>query len=190
MAVGDRGPRIPWSGRRFPVRPMRKGCEMSSDGAAYSRIFRKIWHDRKFRSLTDDAQIVFLLLLTHPDMTACGGLVTTLGRLIEDKGNDWTPARMKSAIDRLGKDGMVDFDAKDRLLALPQWLAYNGPNGPNAVRGLLSAIVSLPECPLRSTIAGRCLEHLAGKTDEFRKAVAKSWMDSIRRVANEFGERE
>jgi hypothetical protein len=46
--------------------------------ARYRKIDPRIWNDAKFRALLDDAKFVFMLLLTHPHMTALGAMRATL----------------------------------------------------------------------------------------------------------------
>ena len=40
--------------------------------ARYRKIDVRIWNDRKFRELDDNAKLAFLLLLTHPDTNQLG----------------------------------------------------------------------------------------------------------------------
>jgi hypothetical protein len=54
--------------------------------ARYRKIDPRIWNDQKFRELSDDAKIVFFLLLTHPHMTALGAMRATVAGLAAELG--------------------------------------------------------------------------------------------------------
>ncbi len=40
----------------------------------YRKVSNALWNDSKFRTLGDDAKLVFLLLLTHPLQTSLGAM--------------------------------------------------------------------------------------------------------------------
>ena len=50
----------------------------------YRKVDTKIWNDRKFCALSDKAKLVFLMLLTHPCMTALGAMRQTMGGLAQE----------------------------------------------------------------------------------------------------------
>ena len=54
----------------------------------YRKIDPRIWNDKKFRSLSDRAKLLFFMLLTHPSMTALGAMRATLPGLASEMG--WT----------------------------------------------------------------------------------------------------
>lgn len=46
--------------------------------ARYRKIDSRIWNDAKFRELSDNGKLVFLMLLTHPSMTSLGAMRATV----------------------------------------------------------------------------------------------------------------
>ena len=55
----------------------------------------RIWNDAKFRDLSDNAKLVFFMLLTHPNMTALGAMRATVAGLAEEMG--WEPEAFREA---------------------------------------------------------------------------------------------
>ncbi len=58
----------------------------------YRKVSTQIWNDEKFRGMSDDGQMVFLFLLTHPHMTSLGAMRATIPGLAAEKG--WTTERL------------------------------------------------------------------------------------------------
>jgi hypothetical protein len=58
----------------------------------YRKVDTRIWNDAQFCGLSDDGKLVFLLLLTHPNMTSLGAMRATLAGLAEEIG--WEPERL------------------------------------------------------------------------------------------------
>jgi len=76
--------------------------------ARYRKIDTRIWNDEKFRAFSDDAQLIFLFLLTHPHMTALGAMRATIPGLAAEKG--WTLARFSKGLQEPLRKGMVKVD--------------------------------------------------------------------------------
>lgn len=43
----------------------------------FRKIDVRIWNDAKFRALSHHGKLTFIMLLTHPNMTALGAMRTT-----------------------------------------------------------------------------------------------------------------
>jgi hypothetical protein len=77
--------------------------------ARYRKIAPRIWNDEKFGELSDDAKLIFFLLLTHPHMTALGAMRATLAGLAAELR--WAVKRFQRA---LTKSGSVAWSAMTR----------------------------------------------------------------------------
>jgi len=125
----------------------------------YRKVDPRIWNDSKFRKLTDQGKLAFFLLLTHPHMTAIGAMRGTLAGLAAELG--WTVDAMRDAIQDAIRDGMVVANEDASFLALPNFLKYNKPEGPNSVlKAWPAALELLPECPEKRDLAIRCKQFL------------------------------
>ena len=115
--------------------------------ARYRKIDVRIWNDRKFRELDDNAKLAFLLLLTHPDTNQLGFIRSRSVSLAFDLG--WHSDVMSNAIQTLCQMGMLMVDERAGLMFLPNFLKYNPPNGVNGAKSWAGLLDLLPECDLR-----------------------------------------
>jgi hypothetical protein len=150
--------------------------------ARFRTVDVRIWIDHKFGQLSDDGQLAFLFLLTHPDMTALGAMRGTWAGLAAERG--WTLARWTRAIAPAVASGMVEVNAQAAYVGLPNFLRYNAPAGPNSVKiAWSSALDLIPECPERRRLAQRCLAYLERRSPGFRanlQTTLKVFQDAIR----------
>lgn len=145
--------------------------------ARYRKIDVRIWNDRKFRELDDNAKLAFLLLLTHPDTNQLGFIRSRSVSLAFDLG--WHSDVMSNAIQTLCQMGMLMVDERAGLMFLPNFLKYNPPNGVNGAKSWAGLLDLVPECDLRDQALIR-LKHLIDRLPEgSREGIPKDIMDAI-----------
>jgi hypothetical protein len=113
----------------------------------YRKADQMLWCDEKFRALSDDGKLVFLLVLLHPNMTAVGAMRGSVVTLAEDL--DWEVERLSKGFEEAFQKGLVEHDRKARFVGLPNFLKYNAPENPNVLKSWVSAYEMLPECNLK-----------------------------------------
>ena len=177
--------------------------------ALYSKIYRKIWLDAKFRALSDDGKMLFLYLLTCPDSGTIPGLLR-MGKAGLAESLEWEPGRLAKALPEVfakalpkafGKAfpegfreaypkalAVADWDA--RLIYLPNALKYNLPQSPNVVLSWGDQWDALPECDLKNDAYVAYFEALKALGEAFAKAFQKalpkpSWKPSPKPLANQ-----
>jgi hypothetical protein len=144
----------------------------------YRKIDTKIWNDENFQAFSDDGKLAFLFLLTHPHMTAIGAMRTTIPGLAAELG--WPLKRFRAAIQSPLSKGMIELNEQACYLALPKFLRYNEPEGPNSVtKAWPQALNLIPECPEKTTLITRCQTYLNGRSDAFRHAIGDAMQDAI-----------
>src|SRR5581483_167066 len=141
--------------------------------ARYRKVDSRIWNDAKFRGLSNDGKLVFFLLLTHPHMTALGAMRATREGLAAEMG--WQAEAFREAFLEVFQKGMVEYDEKACLMALPNFLKYNPPESPNVVKAWSSALDLLPECELKGFVIQRCKAFLEGMGKAFREALPEAF---------------
>ena len=141
--------------------------------ARYRKVDSRIWNDEKFRCLSDDAKLVFFMLLTHPNMTALGAMRATLAGLAEELG--WDVKAFREAFGKVLFEGMAEHDAKACFIALPNFLRYNPPESPNVVKAWVGAIDLLPECEHKTRVIARSHAFAKGMSEAFAKALPKAF---------------
>lgn len=151
--------------------------------AQYRKIDVRIWNDKKFRQLDNTAKLVFLLLLTHPNMSMLGTLRGSKESLAYEI--NVTSDVMAHAMTDVISHGMACVDDMG-LIFIPNFLKYNAPTSPQSLVNWDAIIENLPECELKSFVCQRIFkyanEELSEKmrsklSDEFWKLV-KNQSDS------------
>ena len=107
----------------------------------YRKIDPRIWNDAKFRVLSEDAKLVFFMLLTHPNMTSLGAMRATRPGLAAELR--WPADRFCAAFAEVLAQGLCEYDEGACFVGLPNFLRYNQPESPNVVKCERSNRVSL-----------------------------------------------
>src|SRR6266550_4963546 len=114
--------------------------------ARFRKVSPAIHNDEKFTALSDDAQLTFFYLLTHPHQTSLGAMRASIPGLAAEKR--WPLSRFARAFQEIQSKGMVRHDPAASFIWLPNFLKYNGPESPNVVKSWGQALDLLPECAL------------------------------------------
>lgn len=134
----------------------------------YRKIESRLWNDAKFVALSDDGKLVFLLILSHPNMTAVGAMKGSAATLSEDLG--WTVQRSEKGLAEVLRKGLVERDQKARLIVLPNFFKYNHPDNPNVLKAWVGSLDQLPECNLKAKVIQRLETLSKGFSEAFQKA--------------------
>lgn len=145
--------------------------------ARYRKIDVRMWNDRKFRELSDNGKLAFILLLTHPDTTQIGTIRTRVSNLADELG--WQRDAMSHAIQEVTLNGMIDADEKAGLIVINNFLKYNAPSSPNAFKSWCELIDLMPECDLLDKHVARLKTFVDGLSVGMRNAIPN---DLSRRV--------
>jgi uncharacterized phage protein (TIGR02220 family) len=144
----------------------------------FRKVDTRLWNDAKVRQLSDDGKLAFLFVLTHPALTAVGAMRATLPGLAAELG--WAERRFRRAFEPAIALGMVEVDEGAAFLAFPNFLRFNGPQGPNSVKPWLAALDLIPECAAKRRLLERCRGYLDAKPDDFRHAIGDAILDAFR----------
>lgn len=110
--------------------------------ARYRKVDSRIWNDAKFRALSDNGKLAFFMLLTHPNMTALGGMRTTVSGLAEELG--WPTEGFREAFQEALQRGMAKQDEKACLVVLPNFLRTTGLSRPTLSKRGRALSISYP----------------------------------------------
>ncbi|PST19740.1 hypothetical protein C7U61_14720 [Rhizobium sp. JAB6] len=159
----------------------------------YRKVDTRTLYDEKFRDLGDDGKLVFLSILIHPHMTALGAMRASFATLAEDL--EWSTERFTKGFQEPLSKGMIRFDEKGRLVALPNFLKYNPADNPNVIKAWANSADLLPECDLKEEVISWAYDSLADRPqsmiDAFKKLFGKPLPKPSRnRLANKEQEKE
>ena len=145
--------------------------------ARFRKIDSRLWNDAKFRALSDDAKLVFFLLLTHPHLTSLGAMRGTAAGLAAEIS--WDVQRFAEGFREVSAKGMAEFDSDACLIALPNFIRYNKPESPNVVKAWAAAFDLLPECELKTVVIKRARGLAGDMSKEFAKAFPKGLLEGF-----------
>jgi hypothetical protein len=135
--------------------------------ARFRKVDPRIWNDAKFASLSGEAKLMFLYLLTSPSMTVLGALPMRASAVAEELGLD--SERYGKRYQELYQRGMVEYDSRG-LFWVRNYMKYNGPDNPKVVISWSSALDLLPECPLLYKVLESARNHCVSRGKGFPKA--------------------
>ena len=119
---------------------------MTSIWGTYGKVWGRFWTEARSAEWSDDMTILGLYLLTSPHHMSEGLYVIPKAYMADDL--DWPMERVDETLNLLEKDGFSRYDAKARVVFLPNALKYQPPVGPKQVKGAFNRISILPKTPL------------------------------------------
>lgn len=139
------------------------------------KVDNRTWIDSKFRSLSREAKLTWLYLLTGPETTSIPGVIVA-GPAHMAEVLETTPERFGEWFGELYRVGLVQVDWTARLVWLPKATRYNRPSNPNTVASWRHFWDLVPECELKSVI----WQHLKGFTESLGESFAKRFREHCR----------
>lgn len=141
----------------------------------YRIVHCRIWSDSWFMQLSRDEQLVFFLLLTHPNMKAFGCMRATVAGLAAEIGLDTDT--MRDHMRRMSEAGKVIFNEKAFFVGLPAFLKHNKPRNPNNVKGWEKHVSEIPECPERDHYFWIAETHVKQLGEQFREQLPELFIE-------------
>lgn len=151
--------------------------------AHYRKVEVKIWNDEKFNALSNDAKLIFFMLLTHPHMTPIGAMRGTPEGLaaelkMEIKG-------FREGFREVCDKAIAKYDEYASFIWLPNFLKYNKPESPNVIKAWVSSVDMLPECKLKAASLLAAKGYTEGLTEGYAKAFNEAFGKAMRNQEQE-----
>lgn len=163
--------------------------------ARYRKIDVRIWNDSKFSSLSDQAQLAFIFVLTHPTMTPLGALRGSPESLAADKyGCEGSAKAFREAFVKafreLFEKGLLKSDSRGLLFSV-NFLKYNIPESPNVIKSWKGSLDVLPECKLLGEVLMAAESSVSSLSEGYRKAFQEAFGEALAKAtANQEQEQE
>ena len=161
----------------------------SGEFHAYSKVTRRVWNDRRFRSLSraaPNAQTLWMRLLTGPELGPVPGLIR-VGEAALAESLGWDMKGFREAFGEVFREGLAKADWEAGLVWLPKAMAHNEPTSPNVVVGWWRALGEMPECALLEEAMEALFLNLSAKgkawEEAFGKASAKAFGKPYRKAS-------
>src|SRR5688572_2867563 len=115
-----------------------------TDKTAYRSIPRFLWKLDELNQLSDEAKLMVLFLLAHPDLTELGTLWASPVELASELG--WSLEQWHTTLKDPWIQQEVYCDEKAPLIWLPRVLKHHPPQSPNVVKSWIALLNHLPPC--------------------------------------------
>ena len=137
----------------------------------FTPVSPKVWHSKRFRSLSDPARLLFMYLLTGPNVTSIGCYKIPNGYICTDM--KWDEATLRQHMDELVQSGMILEDQATEIIWIDKWGKFCRPTGAKSVKGAMKLLNALPEGIARNA----CSVALFGEVDVDG---SQRWLDAWR----------
>lgn len=138
--------------------------------ARYRKIDPRIWNDAKFSHLSNDAKLLFIYLLTSPQMQMIGAVPMRSESVAAELGFDME--RYGIRYQELYDMGIAEYDDRG-LYWVKNFLKYNSPDNPKVVISWRECLDFLPECPLLQKIIESAKTHCLSRGERYIEAFQK-----------------
>lgn len=147
----------------------------------YSKIDARFWEDEKTADLTIYGQHLMLYLLTckHRNMFGCYRLPVEY--MAADTKIPY--GEIEGVLNELVATGMVNYDAKQKIVHVKNFMKYNPIENPNQVKAALDRLADMPDCTFFETVAQTLIaigkEHLEPLIKGLRERLPKGFREPM-----------
>ena len=139
----------------------------------FRKIDVRIWNDAKFRALSHYGKLVFIMLLTHPGMTALGAMRATPEGLGAELKME--PEAFREAFGEVLRQGLAEHDEEASCVFVPNFVRYQAAESPNVIKAWAKQLEWIPEGPLKARAVAGVQDFVEGYGEAFRKAFRESF---------------
>jgi hypothetical protein len=139
----------------------------------YRKISVRMWNDREFMSLSNDAKLIWVYILTCPAMLPFGAMRATMAGMAEELGME--PKGFREGFQELLGKGLAKHCPKALCLVVPKFIQHNMPENPNVITSWRESIHMAPECDLLDIHMSLVAQQVKGLPEPFVKAFAKAF---------------
>jgi hypothetical protein len=143
----------------------------------YRKVDVKVWNDMKFNFMSERGKLIFLFLMTHPNLTMLGAMRATVPGLAAEIHIPLDG--FQEAFQKVTQKGMAKYDETSCLIWLPNFLKYNRPESANVVRSWPKAYDLIPESVLKVEIIQRAKGFIQDLSEPFQKAFAEAFPEAL-----------
>lgn len=151
---------------------------------SHARILTSIWADPDFLALTADAQRVYIVALSQPQVSFCG-VVAFTERRWASLAADTNPDRIRDALAELEACRFVMTDHHTDEVFIRSFVANDAGllSTPNVLRAMVTDYSSILSPRLRKAFLWEWHSKLARRVDPGEKASTKQWQRGLAAIA-------
>jgi uncharacterized phage protein (TIGR02220 family) len=91
--------------------------------AEYAKLYKKLWTNSKFMTLSDDAKLLWIYIISSPHSSCSGVYRLSKGYIMGDL--KWEAKRLAKAFDSLLAKEMIKYDPDVEVILIPSWFEHN-----------------------------------------------------------------
>lgn len=135
----------------------------------YGTVPTSLWSSAAFHACGQDAQVLFLFLLSGPHTTMCGCFRAPAGYISEDFG--WPQERVSKAFRELSEKGFVSLDERAGWVLVPMVLNTFRSWNPNQCKAAAKLVDAIPNgVQLKRSVIIALINASESLSEGFRKA--------------------
>jgi len=131
----------------------------------FTCLYREIWDDEEFYSMSEIGRLVYLFLLSAPMGNGLGCF--RAGRAAMAEESRLLTKRFQQGFAEGLKVGLFEYDEEKRVLLIPKYFERNPPANPNGIKALSKEFVRIPECELKAKCYLIVAEWVAKQKESF-----------------------
>ena len=125
-----------------------------------------MWRESPFRTLPDDAKLLFVYLQTGPHTTIVPGL-SAIGKSALAEQLRWRLPKFQKAFAELEQHRMVEADWNAGVVFVPDVLRVDAPDNGSVIKSWKSSWSEIPECPLKAKVSALYWAHCEDRGTTF-----------------------
>lgn len=151
-------------------------------GNEYRMVFTTIWADPDFKALSESAQRLYMLMLTHPSLSACGVLDWREAKLAAFAA-DSDVRTLRRAAYELGRGGFIAVDPETEEALVRSFVRHDGKlKSPNPTRAVVKAYGAIGSRKLMQIVSVEvrraAAEHPEWKGIPFAEEITKQFPEA------------
>lgn len=143
----------------------------------YIRIASKVWQDDKFRTISDEAKLLYLYILTSQHSNMIGYYLLPKPYVAYDL--KWLPEQLNKRFTELLQIGLVKYCDKGDVVLIPNFLKYNTIQNPNQAKGAVNRLKEVPQNTLVDEFLACIKEYAEPFVEEFKEALPQGYGNTV-----------
>lgn len=143
----------------------------------YIRIASKVWQDDKFRTISDEAKLLYLYILTSQHSNMIGYYLLPKPYVAYDL--KWLPEQLDKRFTELLQIGLVKYCDKGDVVLIPNFLKYNTIQNPNQAKGAVNRLKEVPQNTLVDEFLTCIKEYAEPFVEEFKEALPQGYGNTV-----------
>lgn len=145
--------------------------------APYTCLYREIWDDERFWSMSEIGKLIYFYVLSTPMGNGLGCFRAGLAAMIEEAR--LLPERFLEGFQEGLAKGLFHYDEHSRVLLIPKYFGRNPPSNPNGIKALSKEYVRIPDCKLKRECFLIVAEFVAKKSEPFKEPFNEGFKEPL-----------